>query len=83
MGVKLGLSYQRKEHRLRMIENIVLRGILGPKSDGILGSWRRLHGEGLHNLYSSPNIFRMTKPRRTIWNWHAAYEAEKRSVCKV
>jgi hypothetical protein len=44
-----------------MFENRVLRTIqiFGPKRDGIIGCWRRLHNEELHNLYSSPNINRM------------------------
>jgi hypothetical protein len=50
MGVKLGLSL-REEHRLRMFENRVLRGIFGPKWDGVTGEWRRLHNEELNDLY--------------------------------
>jgi hypothetical protein len=42
----------------------VLRGIFGQKRDEIVGGWRKLHNEKLHNLYSSPNIIRMIKPRR-------------------
>jgi hypothetical protein len=29
------------------------------------GDWRRLHSEELHNLYTSPNIIRVIKSRRT------------------
>jgi len=25
----------------------------------VVGDWRRLHNEGLHNFYTSPNILRM------------------------
>jgi hypothetical protein len=53
----------REEHRLRVFENRVLRGIFGPKRDEVTGGWRKLHNE-LHNLYSSPNIIRMIKSRR-------------------
>jgi hypothetical protein len=35
-----------------------------PKRDEVTGDWRKLHNEGLHNLYSSPNIIRMIKSRR-------------------
>jgi hypothetical protein len=45
----------REEHRLRVFENRVLRGIFGPKGDEVMGDWRELHNEELHNLYSSPN----------------------------
>jgi hypothetical protein len=33
-------------------ENRVLRRIFGPKRDEVLGEWRKLHNEELHNLYS-------------------------------
>jgi hypothetical protein len=48
----------REEHRLRVFENRVLRRIFGPKIDEVTGSWRKLHNEKLHNLYSSPSIIR-------------------------
>jgi hypothetical protein len=51
----------REEHRLRVFENRVLRGIFGPKRDGVTGEWRRLHNEELNDLYSSPNIIRVIK----------------------
>jgi hypothetical protein len=49
----------REEHRRRVFENRVLRRIFGPKRDEVTGDWRKLHDEGLRNLYSSPNIIRM------------------------
>jgi hypothetical protein len=42
----------RKEHKLRVFENWVLRRISGPKRKGLTGGWRKLHNEELHNLYS-------------------------------
>jgi hypothetical protein len=57
----------KEEHRLRVLENRVLRRIFGPKRDEVTAEWRKLHNEELHNLYSSPNIFRMIKPRRMRW----------------
>jgi hypothetical protein len=41
-----------------------------------------MHNDGLHNVYSWPDIFRMTKQRRKRWTWYAARMTEKRSVCK-
>jgi hypothetical protein len=51
----------REKHRLRVFENRVLRKIFGPKRDELMGDWRKLHNEELHNLYSSPNVTRMIK----------------------
>jgi hypothetical protein len=45
----------REEHRLRVFENRELRRIFGPKREED-GSWRKLHNDKLHSLYSSPNI---------------------------
>jgi hypothetical protein len=47
-------------------ENRVLRRIFGPKEKGVVGSWRTLHNEELHNLYATPNIARVTKSGRLI-----------------
>jgi hypothetical protein len=46
----------REEHRLMVYENRVLRRIFGPKSEEVVGGWRRLHNEELNNLYASPDI---------------------------
>jgi hypothetical protein len=54
----------REECRLRVFENRVLRRIFGPKRDEVMGEWRKLYNEELHNLYSSPYIIRMIKSRR-------------------
>jgi hypothetical protein len=54
----------REEHRVRVFENRVLRGIFGPKRDEVIGGWRKLHNEELHNLYGSPSIIKMIKSRR-------------------
>jgi hypothetical protein len=50
-----------------VFENRVLRRIFGPKRDEIIGGWRKLHNEELHNLYGTPNIIRMMKSRRMRW----------------
>jgi hypothetical protein len=47
----------REEHRLRVSENRVLRRIFGPKREEVVGGWRRLHNEELHNLPDLPNIY--------------------------
>jgi hypothetical protein len=51
----------------------VLRRVFGPKRDEVMGQWRKLHIEELHNMYSSPDIIRQIKSRRMRWGamWHA------------
>jgi hypothetical protein len=73
----------RKEHRLRVYENRVLRRIFGPKRDEVTGEWSKLHSGELHNLYSSPDIIRQVKSRRTRWAGHVACMGEERKVYKV
>jgi hypothetical protein len=54
-----------------MFVNRVLRRF-GPKKDEVMGGWRKLHNEELHDLYSSPSMIRMTKSRRMRWAGHVA-----------
>ena len=51
----------RKERRLRVFENRLLRKIFEPKMDEVTGDWRKLHNEELNDLYCSPNIVRVIK----------------------
>jgi hypothetical protein len=71
-----------EEHRLRVFENRVLRRIFGPtrKEEG---SWRKLHNDELHSLYSSPNIVRVIKSRRMRWTGHVARMGKGRGVYRV
>jgi hypothetical protein len=39
----------REERRLMLLENRVLRRILGPKRDEVTGKWRKFHNEKLHD----------------------------------
>jgi hypothetical protein len=75
--------YIRKEHRLRVFENRVLRRIFGSKRDEVTGSWRKLYNEELHNMCSSPSIIRMIKSRRMRWAGHVARIGEKRNVYTI
>jgi hypothetical protein len=68
----------REEHRRRVFENRVLRGIFGPKRDDITREWRKLHNGELHNLYSSTDIIRQIKSRRMSWAGHVARMGEGR-----
>jgi hypothetical protein len=73
----------REEHRLRVFENRVLRREFGHKRDEVTGEWRKLHNEELNDLYCSPNIVRVVKPRRMKWAGHVASMAEGRGVHRV
>jgi hypothetical protein len=79
MGAKLGLSLWGEKLRLRVFENRVLRKIFGSKNEED-GSWRKLHNDEPHSLYSSPNIVRMIKSRRMKWAGHMARMVEGRGV---
>jgi hypothetical protein len=49
---------------MRVLEKRVLKGIFGPKRDGVTRRWRRLHNEELRDSYSSPSMIRMIKSRK-------------------
>jgi hypothetical protein len=55
----------------------------GPKREEVVGGWRRLHNEELHNLYISPNIIRLTKSRRMRWAGHVACMGEMRCAYNI
>jgi hypothetical protein len=65
-----------------VFENRVLR-IFGPKRDEVIGVWRKLHNEELHDLCSSPTIVRVIKSRRMRWAGHIARIGEGRGVYRV
>ena len=50
----------------------MLRRIFGPKRDEVTGGWRKLHNEGLNELYCSPNVIRVIELRRLRWAGHVA-----------
>jgi hypothetical protein len=80
MGAKLGVW---EGHRLRVLENRMLRRIFGLRRDEVTGDWRKLRNEELHNLYSSPNIIRMIKSRRVKWAGHVAQMGETRNAYRI
>jgi hypothetical protein len=60
-----------------VLENRVLRRIFALKMDAVIGGWRKLHIEELHNAYSSPRIIKMIKTMRMRWTGHVAHMGEK------
>jgi hypothetical protein len=66
-----------------MFKNRVLRIIFGPKRSEVMGGWRILHNEELHNLCSSPCIFRMTKSRGMKWAEHVAQMGREKNAYRI
>jgi hypothetical protein len=69
----------KEGHRLRILEDRVLRRIFIPEREED-GSWRKLHNDEFRGLYSSPNIVRVIKSRRMRWAGHIARMGEGRGV---
>jgi len=72
-----------EERRLRVFQNRVLRGLIGPKGDEIRGECRKLHNEELTDLYSSPNVVQVIKARRIKWMGHITHMGERRGIYRV
>ena len=68
----------REERKLRVLENMVLRRIFGPRRGEVTGEWRRLHNEELNNLYSSTYIEPVIKSRRMRWAGRVPCVGEER-----
>jgi hypothetical protein len=73
----------REEHRLRVVENRVLRKLFGPKTHEVTGGWRKLHNEELRDLSSSPSIIRMIQLRSMRWAGYVARRGEKRNEYRL
>jgi hypothetical protein len=56
---------------------------IGPKRDEVIGGWRKLHNEELHNLCSLPSIIRMIKSRRMRMGRACSTHGEKRNACRI
>jgi hypothetical protein len=61
----------------------ILGRIFGPKRYEVIGGWRKLLNEELHNLYGSSSIVRMIKSRWMRWAWHVAHMREKRNAYRI
>ena len=72
----------RKERKLRVFENRVLRRIYGPKRGEVTEERRKLHEQQLNYPYFSPIIIRVTKSRRMRWAGHVA-RMGRRGVYRV
>ena len=65
-----------------MFENRVVR-IIGPRRDEGTGEWRKLHNEELNDLYCSPNIVWVIKPRKMRCVAHVPRMGERRGVYRI
>jgi hypothetical protein len=61
----------------------IKRRIFRPKRNEVMGGYRKLHNEELHNLYYSPSVIRMIKSRRMRWVVHVARMREKRNAYRI
>jgi hypothetical protein len=56
-----------------VFENRLLRRRFGPKRNGEREEYKKFHNnEEHHDLYPSPNIIGVIKPRRIRWAMHLA-----------
>ena len=55
-----------------MLEGRVLREICGAERKEVMGDWRKVRNEELHDLYCSPGIIRVVTLRRMTWVGHVA-----------
>jgi len=60
-GCETWLLMLWEERKLRVFDKMVLRRIFVPRRDEVTGERGGLHNEELNDLYSSPNIMRVTK----------------------
>jgi hypothetical protein len=73
----------RDECTLRVCENRVLRGILGPRRDKVTREWRKLHNDKLSDLYFSRNDIWVMKSRRIRWAGHVVCMGKRKDDCRV
>jgi hypothetical protein len=68
---------------LMVFEKRVLRRIFGPRRDEVIGGWRKLHNEDLHNLYSLPSIIKMVKSWKIRRDGHVEQMRKKRNTYRI
>jgi hypothetical protein len=71
-----------EEHKQRLFENRVLGKIFVHKKDKVLGSWKKLHSEELHDMCCSPDI-RIIKSRTVRWAGHRTRTKKIRGAYRV
>jgi hypothetical protein len=71
------ISQIKGRAQTEVCENRVLREIFGNKREEATGDYRNLFKETLSELNCPPNITRMVKSRRLMWDGHATCIREK------
>jgi hypothetical protein len=66
-----------------VLENMVLWIIFGPMGDEVTVELRKIHNEGLRDLYCSPNIVPVIKSRRMRWVGHVELIGKGRGMYRV
>jgi len=78
-GCEIGFFTPWEEHGLRVLQNGVLRKLVGPEWDKVTGKCERTHNEELHEFRFSPNLIWLIKARRMICvGYVARVEGEER-----
>jgi hypothetical protein len=73
----------KDKQKLSVFENRVLRRTLAPKRGEGTGQWGRLYNEELYDVYSSPNVFPVTKSRRMNWAGYVASMGRKERCYRI
>jgi hypothetical protein len=74
--------FRSEEHRLRVYDNRVLRGIFGQRREDIGGVYRKLHNGELHNMYFLPHINGMSILRRIRWGGACSTHRRKKFMIR-
>jgi hypothetical protein len=67
----------RKECKLGVLKNRMLRIIIGHKRDKVTGECRKLHNEEFTDLYSLPNVIQVIKSGRLRWVGNVASKGQR------
>jgi hypothetical protein len=68
----------RKEQRLSVFLNKVLRNRYGLWEDKVSRDWRKLHNKELHDFYSLSSFIKFIK-RKTKWERHVVRIRQKKN----
>jgi hypothetical protein len=73
----------REEYMMKAFVRKGAEDNIGSKRGEMVGDWRKLHNEELHNLYLSPDTIRIIKSRRIRCVVNAAGMGRRRNSYRV